>query len=263
MSLNIFHVLAIICLALSALFGYLGSTYESRRSKDEQLEKISKRFDELGANISRLQADSSNLQEVDNITDQYKDLAQEYLSVLPQKAQQLRVDAEKQRLDEIQKSREIQSLTDFVSKTLAGLVAEFRRQGIPIGFETMAFPSNMFSLEPYRLRLFVNDSDFWSIHFVDRQIGKIGLMFVRVLKDKSGREFLTNDSVLFRWVATDRYGFSLNDRISPEARTNLMERLGTDVRPLSSAQSDLKQFVVNLVKYELARSKVSAKAKDP
>lgn len=126
----------------------------------------------------------------------------------------------------------------------------------------MAFPSNIFSSEPYRLRLFVNESDFWSIHFVDRQMGKIGLMFVRVVKDDSGREFLTNDSVVFRWVGTDRYGFPLNDRISPEARTNLMEGLGTDIRPLTSAESDLKQFVVSLVKYELARSRASAKPKN-
>lgn len=134
MNLNIFYLLAILCLALSALFGYLGSNYESRRSGDEQLKKISEGFDELGAKISKLQADSNNPQQVDSITEQYKDLVRDYLSVLPQKAQQLRVDAERQRLDEIQKSREIQSLTDFVSKTLAGLVAGFRKEGISIGF---------------------------------------------------------------------------------------------------------------------------------
>jgi hypothetical protein len=41
-------------------------------------------------------------------------------------------------------------------------------------------------------------------------MGKIGLMFVRVIKNQGGQELLTNDSIVFRWVGTDRYGFSLN-----------------------------------------------------
>ena len=255
MALNIYYLLAIACLAFSALFGYLGANYESRRSGDEQLDKLSARFDELGEKIANLQSAPHRQEQVGQVSEEYKNLVRDYLSILPQKAQQLRVDSEKERFAQLQRSREIQTVTDFVVRTIAGLVAEFRREGVSINFEEMKFPSNAFSIEPYQLKLFVDASDYWSIHLVDREMGKIGLMFVRVMRDANGRELLTNDSVVFRWVGTDRYGFSLNDRISPEVRKNVFEGLSFTIRSLSTATSDLELFPVNLVKYEIARAR--------
>jgi hypothetical protein len=179
----------------------------------------------------------------------------DYLSVLPEKAQQLRVDAERQRLTELDRSRQIRTTADFVATTLTQLVAEFGRQGVVVKFDTAKFPANAFSEEPYQLKLFVDDTEFWSIHLVDRQIGKVGLMFVRVVRGTNGQELLTNDSIVFRWSGTDRFGFSLNDRMMQETRSNVFEGLDSAIRPLSSAEADLKRLLVNLLKYEIARAK--------
>jgi hypothetical protein len=187
-----------------------------------------------------------------------KNLVRDYLSVLPEKAQQLRVDAERQRLAELDRSREIRTTADFVARTLTELVTEFRRQGVSIKLDTTKFPANAFSSEPYQLKLSFNDSEFWSIHLVDRQIEKVGLMFVRVVRDANGQELITNDSIVFRWVGTDRYGFSLNDRISQEVRSNVFEGLDSIVHPFSSAEADLERFLVNLTKYEIARAKAKS-----
>jgi hypothetical protein len=100
-ALNIFYLLAIICLALSALFGYLGANYESRRSGDEQLGKLSARFDDLGEKIASLYGVSRSENQLDEVKEEYKSLVRDYLSVLPEKAQQLRVDVERQRLTEL------------------------------------------------------------------------------------------------------------------------------------------------------------------
>ncbi|HWF59900.1 MAG TPA: hypothetical protein VN666_06280 [Nitrospira sp.] len=103
---------------------------------------------------------------------------------------------------------------DFVATTLTQLAVGFRRQGVVLKFDTVKFPANAFSGEPYQLKLFIDDTEFWSIHLVDRQIGKVGLMFARIVRDTNGQELLTNDSIVFRWVGTDRFGFSLNDRMT-------------------------------------------------
>ncbi|HWF59901.1 MAG TPA: hypothetical protein VN666_06285 [Nitrospira sp.] len=105
MALNIYYLLAIVCLALSALFSYLGANYESRRSGDEQLDKLTARFDDLGEKIASLQGASQSGNQLDEVKEEYKSLVRDYLSVLPEKAQQLRVDVERQRLDKLDRSR--------------------------------------------------------------------------------------------------------------------------------------------------------------
>jgi|GEM_PF-2229916 len=253
--MNVYYILAILFLALSAFFGYIGANYSSKQSDDTQIKKISKRFDELGVKISEIQSGSNGKEALVKFNKEYKALAKEYLEILPQKAQQLKVDSERQKLNEIQRSREIQKIVDYVTNTLQELVDGFRSEGATVNFERMAFPSNIFSNENFQLKLTVNEDNYWSIHIVDRELDKIGLMFVRIERNDLGRENLTNDSIVFRWVGTDRYGFSLNGRLSIEARENVFEGLDSGIHPLTQAETDLKRLLINLVKYELARKK--------
>jgi formylglycine-generating enzyme required for sulfatase activity len=182
-------------------------------------------------------------------------LAREYLEILPNKVRQLEVDAGRRKAAELERSREIQELTDFVSDTLVDLVRTFQNQGAIITFGNNQFPANVFSQESFQLKLYVDQTDFWSLHFVDREVDKIGLMLVRMTKDENDREFLTNDSIVFRWVGSNRYAFSLNSHISAEVRENVFDGLDRELHPISQAKQDLEKLMINLVKYELAKKK--------
>jgi hypothetical protein len=118
----------------------------------------------------------------------------------------------------------------------------------------MSFLPNPFkSPEPFQMRLHIDQTDYWSLHFVDREIDKIGLMLVRMIINESDQEVLTNDSIVFRWVGSDQYGLSLNSRISAEVHENVLGDLDSQLHPISEAKRDLENLMVNLVKYELAR----------
>jgi hypothetical protein len=260
MTLNLYYILAIVFLALSALFGYLGTNLESKRSSDDQLDKISERFDELGERISGLQSSAVSTSDLEGVNEEYRRIAREYLEILPQKAQQLTVDTERRRLAEIERSREIQQIADFVSRTLADLVRSFASEGAPITFTATPFPSNIFSPQPFQIRLSADEMDYWSLHFVDRRMDKIGLMLVRITRNSVGQETLTNDSIVFRWIGSDQYGFSLNDRISSEVRQNVFDGLDNQVHSISQAEEGLERLLINLVKYELARKRPTTRS---
>jgi hypothetical protein len=116
------------------------------------------------------------------------------------------------------------------------LVRSFGSEEAIIVFSDAPFPSNSFSSQPFQLKLYVDQSDYWSFHFVDREIDKIGLMLVRIVKNEHGQETLTNDSIVFRWVGPDQYGFSLNNRISAEVRENVFGNLDNNLHPISQGQ---------------------------
>jgi hypothetical protein len=248
MSANTYYALAVVFVTLSAIFGYIGAN----RSGDEQAEKLSRKVDELGDKISSLPTTHVTPQKVEDIESEYKDLVREYLSTLPEKSQELKIEQEKRRLAQLEATRTIKPVVDFVSSTLGNLAAEFTKNGVPISFEATPFPANVFSNEPYQMKLNVHGQDYWSVHFVDREVNKIGLMFV-LIESRGQSEHLTNESIVFRWVGSDRYGFSLNNRISDEAKSNIFDGLNTNSHALSGAEQDLKRLLVNLVKYEVAR----------
>lgn len=169
-------------------------------------------------------------------------LVKEYLEILPERAQQLTADTERRKLAEAKRSHEIQKITEFVSRNLVELVTSFSDKGTTIKFKSSQFPKNIFSSQPFQMKLSVDEMDYWSLHFVDRNPDRIGLMLVRILRKDDGGEILTNDSIVFRWAGSDKYGFSLNERISPE-----------DLRHITQTEQDLEKMMINLVKYELAR----------
>jgi hypothetical protein len=77
-------------------------------------------------------------------------MARNYLSALPKRVAQLQIEAERRRLAENQRSREIQEITEFVSRTLADLVKTFSSEGAKIVFTDCQFPQNIFSPDIFR-----------------------------------------------------------------------------------------------------------------
>jgi hypothetical protein len=254
MSLNIFYIIAIVLGGGALLFGYLGSAYDSKKSSEEQISKISIKFDKLGTQIAQLQSISNpGNEEINKLTKEYGNIAKEYIQVMPQKAQQLKVAQEQKKLNEIQESRHLQKDLDYIEQNLRALINGFNAQGAKIRYETMQFPSNIFSKEPYQLKVIIDEKDYWSIHFVDREMDKIGLMIVRIVNEK-GIEMLTDDSIILRWQG-NQYGFSLNSRISSEVKDNVMQGITLSLKPLAQLHIELKTLLINLTKYELARKR--------
>ncbi len=254
--MNAYYILAIIFLACSALFGYLGANYESKKSNDKQLSKISREFENLGQQISELketEVTSSDLQSIDK---KYQDLAQEYMKALPAEAQNLLVEKEAYKLEQINQSSALISQIDVVRNAAKNVVTAFTSKGAEIKYQDMTAPANLFSKQPFQLKLEISTREYWSIHLVDREPNKIGMMFVRISRQESGQEFLTNDSIVFRWANNDSFAFSLNSNISEEVKRKVFDSLDNNFHPIAEAEDQLEKLVVNIVKYMLAKAEL-------
>jgi len=255
--MNAYYIFAIICLALSAYLGYLGSNYESEKSNDQQLSKISEEFQNLGQHIIELKETKASNAELEEVDEKYKELAQKYMKALPAEAQNLVVEQETYKLEQFNISKNLIQQINIVRETAKNVTTAFSSQGAKIQYKDMAAPANLFSNEPFQLRLSSSEKEYWSIHLVDKEPGKIGLMFVRILKQENGTETLTNDSIVFRWVQNEQFAFSLNSRIAEEVVRKVFETLDINYHPIAEANSKLEVLVINLAKYILAKSELN------
>lgn len=247
--MNTYYFLAIICLALSALFGYLGSN----KSSDQQLDKISKEFENLGEQIDNLSSGEATSSEIDAIEEKYKALAQDYMKALPTEAQSLQVAKEEKKLELLTISAKYSEQLNYIREAAKGLTSAFNKSGANIEYVDTPPPNNLFSKQNFQLKISVSDSEYWSIHLVDRNPQNIGIMFVRMIVDKDDQHYLTNDSIVFRWVSPDQFGFSLNGSMSDEARREIAGGLNSNMQPIDLAHDQLEILVQNIIKYTLAK----------
>ncbi|HGS4750768.1 TPA: hypothetical protein ACMDRF_003641 [Vibrio cholerae] len=251
--MNLYYFIAVVLLAGSAVFGYLGANYESNKSDEIQLSKISQKFEELGDQVKALNSAEVQSEKVEELNQQYQDLAKEYMSVLPQKAQRLIVEKENEKLSLLKQSHKYKDQLEFIRKTSASLVNTFKVSGADVTYSDMKVPSDMFSNEPFQLKISSQSEEYWSVHLVDREPNRIGIMFVRI-EVHDGQEYLTNDSIVFRWLADNNYGFSLNSDISNEAASQVSDLLSRQAQPLEHAPQELELLLQNIIKYSLAKS---------
>lgn len=255
--MNTYYIFAIICLALSAYLGYQGSNYESKKSNDQQLSKISEEFQNLGQQIIELKETEVSTTQLEEIDEKYKDLAQQYMKVLPAEAQSIVVEQEEYKLEQFNISKNLIPQINIVRETAKNLVAAFSSEGADIHYQDMAVPANLFSNEPFALRLNSSGNEYWSIHLVDREPGKIGVMFVKIKSQDNGSEILTNDSIVFRWYENEKFAFSLNSRIGEEVKKKVFDKLDNNYHPIAEANTQIEALVLNLIKYILAKSELN------
>lgn len=248
--MNIYYFFAIIFLALSALFGYLGSI----KSSDKQLDEISKEFKNLGKQIDNLNSGEITGSEISVIEEKYKVLAEDYMKALPTEAQSLQVTKEEKKLKLITVSIKYSEQLNYIREVAKGLTSAFNKNGANIKYIDSMPPSNLFSDHSFQLKISASDSEYWSIHLVDKNPENIGIMFVRMTTDKDGQHYrLTNDSIVFRWISPDKFGFSLNGSMSDEARQKVASGLSKNVQPIGLAHEQLETLVQNIIKYTLAK----------
>ncbi|ELV8652997.1 hypothetical protein QNE78_004039 [Vibrio vulnificus] len=251
--MSLYYLIAVLLLAGSALFGYLGANYESNKSDEKQLSKISQKFDELGEQVQAMNSDVAESGKIKEINKQYKDLAEEYMNVLPQQAQRLVVEKENAKLNLLSQSHKYKDQLEFIRKTSSSLIQAFNDSGANISYSDMVVPSDMFGNEDFQLRISVQPEEYWSVHLVDRIPNRVGIMFVRI-EVKNDYEYLTDDSIVFRWLGEDRYGFSLNGNISKEVSEQVSSPLSREPQTLDHASDELELLLQNIIKYSLAKS---------
>lgn len=92
--MNSYYIVAIICTALAAYFGYLGASYESKSDSEQQTTKIEGQLKELGNKIESLTSGESAHQltssELSTIQQKYNGIAEEFYKNLPIELEQQR-----------------------------------------------------------------------------------------------------------------------------------------------------------------------------
>lgn len=250
--MNIYYFFAIICLALSALFGYLGST----KSSDKQLNEISKEFKNLGKQIDSLSSEEIKDSDISLIEEKYKALAEDYMKALPTEAQSLQAAKEEKKLKLITVSMKYSEQLNYIREVAQALTSAFNKNGASIRYVDSTPPSNLFSDRSFQLKISASDSEYWSIHLVDKNPKNIGIMFVRMIVDKDNQNhYLTNDSIVFRWVSPDKFGFSFNSSMSDETRKKVATGLSKNMQPIDLAHEQLEILVQNIIKYTLAQER--------
>jgi hypothetical protein len=233
------------------MFGYLGGNVESSKSGDAQLEKISEKFDILGEQIDELKTEDVTSTEVSEIDDKYKVLAGEFMKSLPVEAQSLRVAKEQKKLSNIAASVEYKEQLNEIRILSKNIINAYKSSGAVIDFKDATPPQNVFSNQAFELKIITSEAEYWSIHLVDRTPDQIGIMFVRMITDAKGNR-LTNDSIVFRWLSNDRFGFSLNSNISSEVKSQVTDNLNIKISPMSEAHVALENLIKDIVQYSVA-----------
>jgi len=248
--MNVYYGLAILCLAASAFFGYLGSNVESSKSDAVQLKQISEKFDELGAQVTELKKNDITIEDVDVINNKYKELAQEYMKALPLEAQGLVIAKETKKLKLINDSIKYANKLNEIRALSKDIVLAFQSSGANIYFTDMEVPKDIFGEQFFNLKIYATESEYWSIHLVDKESNRIGVMFVRVIVEDN-IDYLTNDSIVFRWFPNEQYAFSLNSKISDNVKDRVALGLSLSKTPLINSNAELELLIQNIVKYEL------------
>ena len=179
--MNWYYIVATVCVTLGALFGYLGTTInskksaeESRQATKEQTERIEGKLKDLGNQIQALhsKADVPGKEvEIEQIENQYNALATEFYKKLPIEVEEFKGRSATKTIHQLERSRRIEAHVHTLENLAKALARAFTSQNPnkPITIRVSEFPTNIYSRDTksnYQTLLSFSPNSHWQIGFV-------------------------------------------------------------------------------------------------
>ena len=260
--INLWYIAAIIFGALTAFCTYYGATVDSKNGAAEQTARIETQLQALGTQIQSLRLEPESTEQSTKrhaLEEKYKYLAEEYFRSVPLRTAQAEARTAKQRVEEIQKTQELEtyfiSIRSEIEKVIAAYNSSVERTAIRLMSRDV--PKNLFDAKenhPAYVMLEFDAKRFWAIRIVSYPNKTMALQIVRLIDPDGTASYdamrLTNDSINLV-ITGEQFGISLNTAISDEVRENIAGGAGTEMRPLSDLTKSAAELTRRIIEYEL------------
>jgi len=260
--INPWYLGAIALGALAAFCAYYGAAIDAKRETAEQTSRIETKLQAVGTQIQSLRTDPTTTQNSTALLaldEEYKGLAEEFFRAVPLRTAQEEARTAKQRVDEIQRTQELETYFNSVRKETERLVEAYNRTAgrDAIKLSGRDVPKNLFdpkSLHPAYLLLQFESGEYWANRIVFYPNRTMALQLVRLNDPSVSHNYdsmaLTNDSINLV-ISGETFGVSLNSAISDAVKANVIGEIPNDTLPLGG----LVKFAVDLnrraIEYEL------------
>jgi len=260
--INAWYIAAIILGAAAAFCAYYGSIVEGKRSSEEQTSRIETQLQSLGTQIQDLRhtasssAQSATIEEVDK---KYQALAEEFFRSVPLRTAQEEVRTAKQRVEEVQKTQEVEAYFRVVKREAEKLAAAYNKSAgrTILELQSNGVPKNLFRPSqdhPAYVMLKFAAAKYWAIRIISYPGRTLALQFVRLVSPDGSADYprmqLTNDSINLV-LLKDQFGVSLNQSISDAVRANVAEGISLQKQPLDKIESVATELTRRIIEYEL------------
>lgn len=260
--INAWYIAAIVLGAAAAFCAYYGSIVEGRKSSDEQSSRIETQLQRLGTQIQELRhgaespAESAKVEEVDK---KYQALAEEFFRSIPLRSAQEEERTAKQRVEEVQKTQEVETYFRAVKREAERLAAAYNRAAgrNVLELQSNSVPDNLFRPtheHPAYVLLKFPGPKYWAVRIVSYPDRTVALQFVRLLSPDGSPTYqrmqLTSDSINLV-LLKDQFGVSLNQSISEAVRANITQGISTQRQSIDMFEAVATELTRKIIEYEL------------
>lgn len=260
--INAWYIAAIVLGAAAAFCAYYGSIVEGKRSSEEQTSRLETQLQSLGTQIQELRhgadspAQSAKVEEVDK---KYQALAEEFFRSAPLRSAQEEARTAKQRVEEVQRTQEIETYFRAVKGEAEKLAVAYNRSAgrTVLELDSNGVPENLFNPSqdhPAYVLLKFAGPKYWGIRIVSYPDRTIALQLVRLLSSDGSPDYqkmqLTNDSINLV-LLKDQFGVSLNQSISDAVKANVTDGISLQRQPLDKFESVATELTRRVIEYEL------------
>lgn len=260
--INAWYIAAIVLGAATAFCAYYGSTVDDKRSSEEQTTRIETQLQNLGTQIQALRhtTDSPNQSAmVADVDKKYQALAEEFFRSAPLRSAQEEARTASQRVEEVQKTQELETYFRAVKHEAEKLATAYNRSAgrTVLELQSNGVPENLFrpsQSHPAYILLQFAGPKYWGIRIVSYPDQTLALQFVRLLSPDGSSEYqkmlLTNDSINLVMLK-DQFGVSLNQSVADAVRANVTEGISLQRQPLDRFESVANELTRRIIEYEL------------
>lgn len=260
--INTWYVAAILFGAVAAFCAYRGSIVEGNRSSEEQTSRIETQLQQLGTELQGLRhtADSpAQVARVEEADKKYQELAETFFQVAPLRSAQEDERTARQRVEEVQKTQEIEAYFSAVNREVEMLAAAYNQSAgrTIIEIESSGVPENLFMPSqdhPGYVLLSFSGQRYWGVRIVFYPNRALALQFVRLISPDGSSDYkrmqLSNDSI--NMVLMDgTFSVSLNQSISDAVRANVTDGISLERQDQEQFLPIAVDLARRVIEYEL------------
>ncbi|MGE0645054.1 MAG: hypothetical protein AB7P24_15430 [Nitrospira sp.] len=260
--INTWYIAAIVLGAAAAFCTYYGSIVEGKRSSEEQTSRIETQLQSLGTQIQDLRqtADSpTQSAKVEEMDKRYQALAEDFFRSVPLRSAQEDARTAKQRVEEVQKTQEVEAYFRVVKHEAEKLAIAYNHSAgrTVLELQSNGVPENLFRPSqdhPAYMLLKFDGPKYWGIRIVSYPDRTLSLQFVRLLSTDGSPDYqkmqLTDDSINLI-LLKNQFGVSLNQSLSEAVRANVTDGISLERQPLDKFESVAAELTRRVIEYEL------------
>ncbi|MDF0666738.1 MAG: hypothetical protein P0119_11800 [Nitrospira sp.] len=263
--MNWYLIAAIILGALSAYFGYLGTSTESKSDSEEHTARIEGQLKELGNKIETLATaeppHGATSSELASLQEKYNSIAVEFYKNFPLELEHQKNRTATKTIRQLEQSRRIEPHMHTLELAAQQLVGAFNKykEGPPISVEIPNFPINVFEDKNYRIVLSFPNGRLWMVNFARNRNEQLELEFQAASKAHSlnsdPRAGSTGEYIALTF-SEDQSTFDFYSHLSAEKDQRVVGDLPQTQQSIKKLDETTRTLLERIIKLEILEESV-------